>query len=170
MYTKVTQKELAEVLDYYRQDRKNCLYSYIDLKKYGEDTMLFEGGTEYLEEEDLEKALSQSMEAVEGGSGQGIIEKLLLVEYAVGMFQSLEDQVHREDGKTAQNLRGKNYGEGIFRNETEYLIQGSANEYDNLRSVEMQILGIRMIMNIAYLASSSEKQSVFKAQPLESAG
>lgn len=35
MYTKVTQKELAEVLDYYRQDRKNCLYSYIDLKKYG---------------------------------------------------------------------------------------------------------------------------------------
>ena len=86
----------------------------IDLKKYGEDTMLFEGGTEYLEEEDLEKALSQSMEAVEGGSGQGIIEKLLLVEYAVGMFQSLEDQVHREDGKTAQNLRGKNYGEGIF--------------------------------------------------------
>lgn len=32
MYTKVTQKELAEVLDYYRQDRKNCLYSYIDLK------------------------------------------------------------------------------------------------------------------------------------------
>lgn len=34
MYTKVTQKELAEVLDYYRQDRKNCLYSYIDLKKY----------------------------------------------------------------------------------------------------------------------------------------
>lgn len=135
----------------------------IDLKKYGEDTMLFEGGTEYLEEEDLEKALSQSMEAVEGGSGQGIIEKLLLVEYAVGMFQSLEDQVHREDGKTAQNLRGKNYGEGIFRNETEYLIQGSANEYDNLRSVEMQILGIRMIMNIAYLASSSEKQSVLQS-------
>ena len=37
MYTKVTQKELAEVLDYYRQDRKNCLYSYIDLKKYGLD-------------------------------------------------------------------------------------------------------------------------------------
>lgn len=35
MYTKVMQKELAEVLDYYRQDRKNCLYSYIDLKKYG---------------------------------------------------------------------------------------------------------------------------------------
>ena len=35
MYTKATQKELAEVLDYYRQDRKNCLYSYIDLKKYG---------------------------------------------------------------------------------------------------------------------------------------
>ena len=35
MYTKVTQKELAEVLDYYRQDRKNCLYSYIYLKKYG---------------------------------------------------------------------------------------------------------------------------------------
>ena len=35
MYTKVTQKELAEVLDYYRQDCKNCLYSYIDLKKYG---------------------------------------------------------------------------------------------------------------------------------------
>ena len=35
MYTKVTQKELAEVLEYYRQDRKNCLYSYIDLKKYG---------------------------------------------------------------------------------------------------------------------------------------
>ena len=35
MYTKVTQKELAEVLYYYRQDRKNCLYSYIDLKKYG---------------------------------------------------------------------------------------------------------------------------------------
>ena len=135
----------------------------IDLKKYGEDTMLFEGGTEYLEEEDLEKALSQSMEAVEGGSGQGIIEKLLLVEYAVGMFQSLEDQVHREDGKTVQNLRGKNYGEGIFRNETEYLIQGSANEYDNLRSVEMQILGIRMIMNIAYLASSSEKQSVLQS-------
>ena len=135
----------------------------IDLKKYGEDTMLFEGGTEYLEEEDLEKALSQSMEAVEGGSGQGIIEKLLLIEYAVGMFQSLEDQVHREDGKTAQNLRGKNYGEGIFRNETEYLIQGSANEYDNLRSVEMQILGIRMIMNIAYLASSSEKQSVLQS-------
>ena len=135
----------------------------IDLKKYGEDTMLFEGGTEYLEEEDLEKALSQSMVAVEGGSGQGIIEKLLLVEYAVGMFQSLEDQVHREDGKTAQNLRGKNYGEGIFRNETEYLIQGSANEYDNLRSVEMQILGIRMIMNIAYLASSSEKQSVLQS-------
>ena len=135
----------------------------IDLKKYGEDTMLFEGGTEYLEEEDLEKALSQSMEAVEGGSGQGIIEKLLLIEYAVGMFQSLEDQVHREDGKTAQNLRGKNYGEGIFRNETEYLIQGRANEYDNLRSVEMQILGIRMIMNIAYLASSSEKQSVLQS-------
>ena len=37
MYTKVTEKELARVLEYYRQDRKNCLYSYIDLKKYGLD-------------------------------------------------------------------------------------------------------------------------------------
>ena len=135
----------------------------IDLKKYGEDTELFEGGTEYQEEEDLEKALEQSMGAVEEGSGQGLIEKLLLVEYAVGMFQSLEDQIRQEDGKTTQNLRGKNYGEGIFRNETEYLIQGSANEYDNLRSVEMQILGIRMIMNMAYLASSPEKQTVLQS-------
>ncbi len=134
----------------------------VDLKKYGEDTALFEGGTEYQEDEDLEKALGQSMERVEEGSGQGIIEKLLLVEYAVGMFQSLEDQIRREEGKTAQNLRGKNYGEGIFRNETEYLIQGSANEYDNLRSVEMQILGIRMVMNMAYLASSPEKQTVLQ--------
>ena len=35
MYTKVTHKELSEVLDFYRMDLKNCLYSYIDLKKYG---------------------------------------------------------------------------------------------------------------------------------------
>ena len=35
MYRLVEKKEISEILAYYEQDLKNCLYSYIDLKKFG---------------------------------------------------------------------------------------------------------------------------------------
>ena len=37
MFERVKREEVPEVLDYFAQDRKNCLYSLIDLKKYGID-------------------------------------------------------------------------------------------------------------------------------------
>lgn len=35
MFTRLKAEETDEVLEYFSRDRKNCLYSYIDLKKYG---------------------------------------------------------------------------------------------------------------------------------------
>lgn len=35
MYKKAQQKDVSRLLEYLEQDLKNCLYSYIDLKKFG---------------------------------------------------------------------------------------------------------------------------------------
>ena len=37
MFKRVTPEEVPEVLEYFARDYKNCLYSYIDLKKYSLD-------------------------------------------------------------------------------------------------------------------------------------
>lgn len=37
MYRKAQQQDIGKLLAYFEQDLKNCLYSYIDLKKYGLD-------------------------------------------------------------------------------------------------------------------------------------
>ena len=37
MYVKAKEQDVEKLLTYFEQDLKNCLYSYIDLKKFGID-------------------------------------------------------------------------------------------------------------------------------------
>lgn len=63
MYRKAENQDVKRLLDYFSMDLKNCLYSYIDLKKYGIDTPNL---TVYLEEDDEQKIRCSALKYYEG--------------------------------------------------------------------------------------------------------
>ena len=96
MYTKVTQKELAEVLDYYRQDRKNCLYSYIDLKKYGlgnphlsvyidRGLVTDQGYADTLQAETMHDILKEADTSQAGAADSALTAGCVLLQYYTGI-------------------------------------------------------------------------------------
>lgn len=129
-----------------------------DLREYGEDVDLAEE-TAFMvsEEEALQQALKRLEEESEA-AGEGIEEKIYWVEYLIGMFRNVSDQL----AGSGQNLRGEAFGESVFRNECEFVIEGKYNEYENLKGIEYRILGIRLAMNMAHLMTDSEKQATIR--------
>lgn len=63
MYKKAESKDVPRLLDYFSMDLKNCLYSYIDLKKYGIENPNL---TVYLEEDDREVIRCSALKYYEG--------------------------------------------------------------------------------------------------------
>lgn len=143
----------------------------IDLEKYGKDEDLLEGEASSAYEE--EKALNDALEALEKESENGAqraADKIALTEYILGMFQNMGDQVKRENGEIPRNLRGEPFEDTFFKNEAEFILQGSYNEYRNLKGVEYKIIGLRVIMNTLFLASDGEKQRVIQAAAQSTGG
>ena len=133
----------------------------VDLKKYGPDKNIIpdqEAEEVYLsEKESLMEAVDEL--GRESTLWESSFEKFAIVEYCVGMFRNLEDQVLQEEGKTALNLRREPFSDGLLKNETEFILKGSFNEYRNLKAVRFRILAIRLIMNMAFLRTDTERNT-----------
>lgn len=138
-----------------------------DLRKYGEDKNLLEedesldGMSRQTEEERLSTSLIQIEKETEK-LGESLMDHFLLVEYVIGMFQNLSDQVQKENGKTTANLRGIPFETGFLQNEGEYILHGTYNEYQNLKGTEYRILALRLALNTVHLVSDPEKQALLK--------
>lgn len=146
--------DLSELLRWIRKWK-------IDLHPYGEDEWIINDNSwvdELWADDSLEDALDAAREGGKSLLAQ-IYDKAALMEYGVGMFCNLQDQVQAEKGKIPVNLRHETFPATVFRNETEFLIHGSYNEYRNLKGVQYRILGIRLMMNLLHLLTDSEKQA-----------
>ena len=140
---------------------------HVDLKKYGADQIMIEDTGE-----SRETTLFTAIQQIEDGSQNIVseaINKAALVEYCLGMCKNLSDQLKPEKGEATYNLRGEPFGETFFKNEGEFLQWGNYNEYENLRGVQFQMLGLRLVMNMTYLIGSPEKQAMIQ-QAAQSTG
>lgn len=133
----------------------------VDLKKYGPDKNVIpdqEAEAAYLTEKE---SLMEAVEELDRQSSlwESSYEKFVIAEYCVGMFRNLEDQVLQEDGKSAVNLRREPFSEGLLKNETEFILNGSYNEYRNLKAVRFRILAIRLVTNMVFLSTNQERNT-----------
>ena len=133
----------------------------VDLKKYGPDKSVIpdqEAEIAYLTEKE---SLMEAMEELGRQSSiwESSYEKFAIAEYCIGMFRSLEDQILQEDGKNAVNLRREPFSDGLLRNETEFILNGSYNEYRNLKAVRFRILAIRLVTNMIFLSTNQTRNT-----------
>ena len=138
----------------------------VDLKEYGADVDLAEEIDRGITEE---AALQQALEQLEKetqGKADTLLEKIRWIEYMVGMFRNLSDQ----QAGAGQNLRGDFFGESVFQNEAEFILEGQYNEYENLKSIQYRILAIRFAMNMAHLMTDGEKQATIRRMAASTGG
>ncbi len=138
----------------------------VDLKEYGADVDLAEEIDRGITEE---AALQQALEQLEKetqGKADTLLEKIRWIEYMVGMFRNLSDQ----QAGAGQNLRGDFFGESVFQNEAEFILEGQYNEYENLKSIQYGILAIRFAMNMAHLMTDGEKQATIRRMAASTGG
>ncbi len=133
----------------------------VDLKKYGSDKNVIpdqEAEAAYLTEKE---SLMEAVEELDRQSSlwESSYEKFVIAEYCTGMFRNLEDQILQEDDKSAVNLRREPFSEGLLKNETEFILNGSYNEYRNLKAVRFRILAIRLVTNMVFLSTNQERNT-----------
>lgn len=87
----------------------------------------------------------------------------LTVEYSLGIFRNFREAAGEMEGCAAYNLRGEVIGNRFFNNETEYLIVGRNNEYENVDGVRQRIVLLRTALNMAYLLTDTEKRMEIEA-------
>ena len=89
--------------------------------------------------------------------GEDLKDSYLLNEYLTGMFRTFRESLSEKNGEKIKNLRGKSKDRRFFLNEVEYVLAGHPNEYKNVNEVRLRILGVRTILNAAYLLSDPAK-------------
>ncbi|MCF0136453.1 MAG: hypothetical protein HUJ69_08550, partial [Lachnospiraceae bacterium] len=90
--------------------------------------------------------------------GEGFQAAYLRAEYATGFFRNFRETVAESNGEVPRNLRGDKKKKGTFDNQVEYLIVGSCNEFQNVNGTRQRLLGVRTLMNAAYLLSDPVKR------------
>ena len=94
-----------------------------------------------------------------------ILDKVYTVEYAAGMFRNLREQIYIQDenGKPARSLRGREKRTGVFLAEQEYLLTGYGKDLKNCQMVRLEIIGLRMLSNLWFLSTNTEKREMIKS-------
>ncbi len=92
-----------------------------------------------------------------------LLMKAYNIEYVCGMFCNLEEVIKREDqGKSSVSLRGSDKETGFLEAEAEYVLAGKGSDLSNCKTVRLEILGIRMISNLCFLATDPDKRAVIE--------
>ena len=138
----------------------------VDLKEYGADVDLAEDVDGEITEEAASQQALEQLEEETQRKVDTLLEKIRWIEYMVGMFRNLSDQ----QAGAGQNLRGDFFGESVFRNEAEFILEGKYNEYENLKSIQYRILAIRFAMNMAHLMADGEKQAAIRRMAASTGG
>lgn len=132
------------------------------LKGYTEDISRFAPNKE-LDLGLIEKENSEGQEIGDIGLDGSFKELFLITEYAMGTFQNLREILGKEEGKAPYNLRGEEKENRYLSNEIEYLIVGKANEYQNVEGSRQRLIGLRVVLNMAYLLTDTEKRLEIEA-------
>lgn len=139
---------------------------YVDLSGYAADLDLMNGETSgFLMDNpfSVQSQVSSQMaffQLPERSFGEMLEDQVYLCEYGISAFRNLSDTIKEEEGYHPVDMRGNPFGKTILRNETEYLIHGSWNELQNVNDVQIKMMALRTIMNMAFLLSDPEKNAV----------
>lgn len=110
-----------------------------------------------------EGTASGDQEVAEIKTDSSFQELFLTAEYALGIFQNFREALAKQEGEAPVNLRGEVKENRFFTNEIEYLITGKENEYQNVEGSRQKLVLVRMILNMAYLLSDTEKRMEIEA-------
>ncbi len=125
-------------------------------------------GTKESEEEAFSVLLQSLWDKLLAEGGRAVL-KAETVLYIEGMLMNLSDSVDVSRGHQPKNMREEAKRPGFFKNEAEYILKGSGNEYDNVKAVRRRVMALRTLANVITLAGDEGRMELIKLVS-ESAG
>lgn len=155
MFKRVTQVEVQEVLSYFARDYKNCLYSYIDLKKYS----LENPNLELHADRKADGTLSCVLTKYYGGVNVFSHENTLDVEATVQMLKELKPTMVNAPADTIAMLRvplEETDSESEYEYEQGFVTELRACPAGDMVFSEVEVAGAGDVPEIARLICTDE--------------